>query len=366
MAKTASQPIWTLDARDNRYLQALTGFFDMSNPQTRGFIQTAHEELLKILRIKRIDYGALRAALIPSTTRLEYAFIFDSAKVESGLYGMDVGDHIAPLLDRRLTCSILNGDLLRLDRDTEMLLLTLYARPDKRAQLSSGVEPYCVYINNLTDSMVQSIITGLDDYEPFIGCIPATFSSPVKDYLSSTLVREYLKTGRTMICAHEDDIPNDKNINNPMWPLDTRGYRVISLQETLFNLFLSYKVERRAWPGESDLKFSLLAISDSPMPLTDLTIDVAEAKLEYLRSAKAGSMELAGLDALTTTQLSELISSKIGHNYIYNLRFLKEHDISLFNIVIEIPVENRAVPVKIMAALEYRPHDRLLRLVTLF
>lgn len=367
MAEEVSRPIWTLDARDNIYLEVVTEYFKMTNSQSRDLIQYTHRELLAILARKRVDYNALRAALTPSTKRLEYAFIFDSAKVDYWHYGIGIAEHVLPLLDKRTTCSILTGDLLGLDQSTRLQLVLNYARPDKRTQISGRVEPYCIYINNLTDRMAQSLIAGLDKYPPFIACIPATYSSPVKDYISSTVGWSYVKTGRTMICAHEDDVSNEEDVNNPDWPLSSHGYRAISIQETYANLFLSYKIERRVLAGlESDTEFALLSISESPIPLQGLRIDVSEAKLDYLRSAKEGNMKLAGLNSLTGSQLAELISSKISQNYIYNLRFLNEHEVSLFNIIIEIHVENRTVPVKMMAALEYRPHESLLRLVTLF
>lgn len=89
-------------------------------------------------------------------------------------------------------------------------------------------------------------------------------------------------------------------------------------------------------------------------------------KLEYLRSHKRGSIELAGLEGITTEQLSALIAAKLESNYIYNLKYLEEHDASLFNLLLELPNDLREDPVRLMASLRYMPRDGILKLVTMF
>lgn len=89
-------------------------------------------------------------------------------------------------------------------------------------------------------------------------------------------------------------------------------------------------------------------------------------KLEYLRSHKRGSIELAGLEGITTEQLSALIAAKLESNYIHNLKYLEEHDASLFNLLLELPNDLREDPVRLMASLRYMPRDGILKLVTMF
>jgi hypothetical protein len=66
-------------------------------------------------------------------------------------------------------------------------------------------------------------------------------------------------------------------------------------------------------------------------------IEVEEAKLSYVKSIKKSSVERAGLEAITSVELAELIRGKISASYIYNLVFLEEHDVAKFNIIIELP-----------------------------
>jgi hypothetical protein len=170
-----------------------------------------------------------------------------------------------------------------------------------------------------------------------------------------------------MLCAHKDDVPNEEDYNLPSWPLDEHGYQYSSLQSIYFDLFLSYKIERAIYPGfEDDTKFGLTAISHLPVSLRDLTLVIEDQKLRYLQEKKAGSMEVSGIGDLTASDLQVLIASKMHDNYVYNLRFDEEHDVSLFDIIIEVLNPQRSSLIKLMAAMEYRPDERLLRLVTLY
>ena len=58
--------------------------------------------------------------------------------------------------------------------------------------------------------------------------------------------------------------------------------------------------------------------------------------------------------------------AKLRSNYIYNLEYLDEHDVSKFNILLEPEGVESRKPVKLMAVLEHLPEIRKLRLITFF
>ena len=95
-------------------------------------------------------------------------------------------------------------------------------------------------------------------------------------------------------------------------------------------------------------------------------VEVEQAKLAYVKSIKKGSIERAGLEAITLSELKMLIKAKVSANYIYNLIFLEEHNVSKFNIIIELPSQTSGTPTRLLAALEYKPELKTLRLLTLF
>lgn len=366
-----TSPIWTLNARDNVILDVLSSHLALSDSQTRSIITASRDELFQILAHKGIDYGTLRAALVPQRDREEYVFLFEVQELEkfSGpSYSAVAGGKILPLLHPQTTCSILHGDLIHPDVNLGIALLNRYMVKERSIRIISTHDIFGIYINNLTQGMFERIHTGLVGYSPYLGYAGVTQSSPMKDWMSATLGSCYLKARRRFICGHEDDVSNEQNANLPMWPLEDSGYEYSSLQLIYFDLFLSYKIERAIYPGfEDDIRYGLGAISGSPMPLAEFQVVIGDDKLLYLREGEhAGSLKIAGLTEHSANALGELIRSKLNENYIYNLRFRKDSNTSLFNMIIEVPVPGRSAKVRLMAALEYKPDERILRLVTLF
>jgi hypothetical protein len=172
-----------------------------------------------------------------------------------------------------------------------------------------------------------------------------------------------------MLNGHEDDASEDESYNMRGWPLEEHGYGYRSIADMYFHLFLGYKIERRVVPGaEGDTHFALIAISGHPLPLAELSVDVAEAKGRYLRECHGASLARAGLLHLRDEELAARIKERINGSYIYNLRYDAEHDTSLFNIILELvdSEKDEAKTTRLLASLAYVPEKRLLRLVTLY
>jgi hypothetical protein len=121
------------------------------------------------------------------------------------------------------------------------------------------------------------------------------------------------------------------------------------------------------YPGfEGDIRLGLTAISDTPAALAEFDVVIEDDKFVYLSDGPhSGSLRLAGLDGLSAPALGQVIAAKLQQGYIYNLRFLADSDTSLFNIIIEVQAPKRTSNVRLLAAFEYKPSERLLRLVTL-
>jgi hypothetical protein len=194
-----------------------------------------------------------------------------------------------------------------------------------------------------------------------------TYMSRLKIYLSTMLVNSFLKHGKSIIQGHEPDRDNTEDVNMSGYPFEENGYECRSLSDDLFGVLLSYKIERPVFPGfEVDTEFAINAVNPLPLPLDDFRIEVEEAKLGYLKDAKAGSMERAGLAAVNTATLAGIIREKVADSYIYNLVFDREHNVTKFNVIIQLNAREREKPTRLLAALEYRPVDKVLRLITLY
>jgi hypothetical protein len=363
-------PIWTLNGRDNVILDVLSGLLALTDRQTRRVIVGSHDELLRILSGKLVDYTSLRAALVPAQNREEYVFLFEVDQLDefaAPSYSAVAGAQILPLLNRATTCSIMHGDLIYPDVDRGIILLDRHVVKQRSIEIANTNEIFGIYINNLSRPMFERIHAGLGGYRPYLGYAAVTGNSPMKDWVSTVLGPCYLKAGRRFICAHEDDTSNEENDNLPMWPLGDNNYEYSSLQAMYFDLFLSYKIERTVRPGfEGDVRFGLSAISDTPASLAEFDVIIEDNKFVYLSDGPhSGSLRLAGLDALSASALGEMIAAKLQDGYVYNLRFRGDSDTSLFNMIIEVRAHERTSNVRLLAAFEYKPSERLLRLVTL-
>jgi hypothetical protein len=360
------QPIHTLDARGHIMLEVIRERFGIAAPEMRMEIEQLHREVIEILASKGVRYSDLRSALVPSADRHEAAFLFDSTKTESGMYGLEVYKQVMPLLDPHATLSVLAGDLLG---DDQQLILEIL---QESIILARGFEfrhaslLYGVYINNLSSAALARLHEQLTAFSAYLGYIPASFASRAKTYLSMCMAHVFLKKGRVAIVGHEDDRSNDENLNITMCPLEDFGYKVISLQGIYQGIFLSYKIERPVHEAFAvDSEMALNAISSEVADLGDFRVLLEEAKHGYLINEKLGKLAKAGLAEADREYIASLIQSKVTASYIYNLAYLAEHNVMKFNLMIEVERVD-GYPTRMTVALEYLPASRTLRVITLY
>lgn len=366
---TEAKPIHTLNARGNVMLEVMRDYFKLTPQHMQREIQGMRRTLEGTLSKKGISYSDLRSALVPDRKRREIALVFDTTAIESSWYGLDVFERIIPLLEKNSNHSILVGDYL----DRPGKIEELFSIFKESVQFRRSVEfhhPtqfYIVYINNLTDAMIHRFDEGLGDYEAYVGFADTTYGSLFKLNLSTMLVNLGIKHGSVFIQGHEPDRAETEDVNMCGYPFEESGFTCRSVSSDLEGVLLTYKIERPVFPGfEVDTEFALNAISLLPLPLDDFAVEVEEAKLAYVKNIKEGSVERAGLEEITSDELAELIKTKISASYIYNLVFLEKHNVAKFNIIIEIPSRTSLQPMRLLAAMEYKPEQKTLRLITLF
>ncbi|MFA1753612.1 hypothetical protein [Xanthomonas campestris] len=363
------KPIHTLNARGNVMLEVTRDYFKLSFRQMQQQIQIMRNSVENELAQKGVSYDKLKSALVPDRERREVALVFDTLSIESSWYGFDVFERIIPLLDKKSNHSILVGDYLNRPRQAEEIFRAFEDAVNlkRSVEFRHPTQFYIVYLNNLTDAMVQRFDEGLAGYKAYVGFAETTYNSAFKFYLSTMLTDLCVKNGSIIIQGHEPDRPRNEDVNMSGYPFENSGFVCRSISSDLQGVFLSYKTERPVIDGfEVDTEFALNAISLLPMVLDDFIIEVDEAKLNYLKTEKSGSMARAGLEAITSEELSGLIKEKIAGNYIYNLVFLEEHDVSKFNIIIELSSKDIPAVTRILAALEYKPKKKALKVITLY
>jgi hypothetical protein len=363
------QTMFTLNARGSILLEVIQRHFDLSPSQMFREINASFVSLLDALRLKAIDYASLRSALVPSTNKNEAAFVFDSMKISSAWYGYEVFERLLPGLDSRGVHSVLCGDCI----DTERIRDSFYSELMGHIKLQrpvdwhSGDQFFVVYINNLSNRMIQRLRGVLAPYEGYVGFLDCSSPSFLKTYLSLILCNSFLKAGKTIIQGHEDDRDNTEDVNMLGYPFERFDYVCRSLQSMYYDLFLSYKIERAVYSGfESDMLFSLNSISATVVPLGDCTVQIEPRKLKYLVERKPGSMKRAGLVSLTKDKVEQEIQERLASNYVFNMHFAEAYNVMKFNTILNFPATNGGRLVKLLASLEYKPLERTVRLITLF
>jgi len=360
--------IYTLNARGNVMLPVLREHFSWTDAHTFREIQRFHKDFLDILRAKGIDYASLRSALTPQQAKHEAAFLFDEQRCDNTFVpGVECANALFKTLGRRTTHSILGGELVD-DRDE--IARTLLGRSAVIATDLNFKHPcfcYVLYVNNLSIEAVASMHSRLNAHKAYLGYVPCTYASLAKTFVSMHLVNLVIKHADTVILGHEDDRPNTEDHNLHLHDYRALGFKLKSLQSSYFSTFLSYKPE---WmllkESDDDLEIALRAMSEQASPLSDFTVLIEDDKFnKYLKTAKLGKLEKAGIADLSKAELEDTIRKKLRASYIYNMEWVDEptHQLSKFNIMLEFP---RAVghPERLMVALEYKPAERVLRLLT--
>lgn len=359
-----SNTIFTIDARDHVFLEVMTDGSGLDSTQVYEEIQGMFSKLITILDEKKIKYENLKHALIPQVKRKEIGFVFDTNLIESAFYGYQVFEELIPLLDLRSTNSILCGDLIGEERFRDLIRDLFFKNINAHKNINyvhHGLF-YIVYINNLSEEQFSKIHEGLVSFEGYVGFFNLTYSSPLKSIISSGLVRAFLKSKKIIINATEDS----EDINMTSYPFEKFGYRIVGVDDILYGIFLSYKIEREVFYGnDRDTLFSLNAISSNVFDIYKFELEIEESKLGYLLKEKADNMNRAGLSILSKSEFEAILKDKLNRNYIYNLTYRSDFQILKFNIIVEILMNDNR-PMKLLVALEYKFIEKKLRIITMF
>lgn len=358
--------IFTVNARGNIFLEVTKEYFSLDDKIMHSEINKMFCELINILDSKEIKYQNLKSCLIPKNDRKEIGLIFDSSKIGNNWYGNVIFSKLIPLFDKQAKYSILCGDYIGENEIQNDLFFRFYSEINQinNFEYRHSSQFFIVYINNLSKKMFEKLIFDSRDFEPFIGFFDLTNQSFIKSYLSTILVNSFIKINETVLIGHEDDRDNSENTNLLNYPFEKFGYKIKSLQEIYFGVFLSYKIEREVFKGfETDLEFSLNSISPIVSEIED--IEIEDSKFEYLKKVKTGKLKKANLISYSKEELIQLIKMKIKSNYIYNMTDLKSHNIFKFDVLIELLNTLNEI-VKITIGFEYIPREKKLRLITLY
>lgn len=357
--------IFTLNARDNIYLDLLKNWLFLDEEYIYDNINGAFHDCVSELEMMNLKYEDLKYALIPRTDRREVAFVFDTLQVRSSYYGKEIFSHIIPLLSKKGANSILFGDFIGRNDLGDILRTAFFnhLRPIREIEYHHHKQFCIVYINNMSDNSVFSFNQSLLKCHSYVGYLDLTYSSFMKAYLSTILTHHFLKVKSNIITSYE----SSEAVNVYGYPFEENGFVCNTLSTNLYSMFLSYKIEREVFPQfESDTIFSINAITKEVFSILEFELKIDNSKLQYLLRSKADNMQRAGFADLSLSGLKQVIIDRLSKNYIYNLSFVEEHKVIKFNIIIEVVRKDKGSQMKLLVALEYLPKDKILRLITMY
>ncbi len=358
--------IHTFDCRDNVMFRVLKEMTGISNEQMLHEIQSYHALLINHLSKKGINYADLRSSLVPNQERKEVALIFDRSKIEDSWYSAKVFERVVPLLNVDANHSFLTGDFIVHDPKSEKVKKVFLDAVESHSPINyvASNQFYVIYTNNLTEGGVDVLTQKLKDWDAYVGHADMTYSSLLKILFSQCLAPTLIKFGKKIIQPSCGADP-ESDINTMGYCFDDYGYTFVCVDDDMYGVFLCYKIERPVFEGfEEDTTFTLNAVTTNIVPLSDMEVNVEEAKLNWLKQNKTDSLERAGLLNLSTSELESLIKKKIESNYIYSIDKKNfENEVIKFNMILEFDGQRKT---RLMASLEYNYQNKTLRLITLY
>lgn len=335
------EKIFTINARGNVFLEVTAERFNLSSPEIQREIYDLHQNLKSELAFHKIDYSSLKNALIPNKDSKELLLVFDPAKIDSFAYGPTAMDAVLKSLSSKGKHSVLAGDLIYWDSPGFAFDLLRNNCIWTDSLPATFFEPFFIYVNNLTKQKFEKLKSDLISESFCLGYADLTYHSDFKEYISSSLTNPFVLTDNKVIVPNEDHTMTD---NPTMFDLEKFGLTICSIQDILYGVFLSYKIERRVYEGfEEDLQFSMNAVSESISNLGKMKVRIKDEKFDlYLQTVRKKNLELLGIDDFNKNELEEFLEAKISSNYIYNLE-INEHGIKKFVINIENNTQNKLV-----------------------
>jgi len=355
----------TLDARDNGVMRWIFSMNDGDAVAYQADMQLEAQQIRDLLKEGGVHYDDLKSALVPTHEGVQAAFFYDWWQHPGWNYAVAFADLYLPLLRKTLRSSVSKGDLL----DDNMPILDL----DRRL-VHARMEPvnwrtmYAVYFSNLKPSDVETLHSELSCDARYRGYIDLSLASPVRDYLARCLPSTWVIHDKKVLLTHGADEPFVQALDPVGFDLPSHGYEVVSLLDSYFYCFLSYKIESESsYRAAEDRILTLAAHVGAVIDVETVNIVVPAAKLErYLLvdENKLRLMTYIGLQDVTPQKLAGIIRQKLLGSYVYDFRVAKE-DTPTFAVVCEFGAPDGRT-LRRLLALKYDAKSNAISLVSMY
>lgn len=374
VSELLEQP-FTIHSLNNYAHTGLTNLIDTLNLQpedARRIIRADHHTLMAQLKVAGVEYTELGSALVPKRGRHEVAFIFDSTRVKSGMYGYALAEKWIPVLKQhgpnRTVLRV--GDILGLPSEVvwgemETHLVGPGDFPRHARELY-----FAVYMTNLSSGQLRNIDAALTaETDAYLGYVNCSTWNPLKAGLY--LPQVGLRFDDKIIT----DMDDGGTPNQVGYPYEQSGFRIVGIQEELYGPFLGHRLDNGIpnW-ADRDSAMALTVLGGSREAVTSTHVVIDESRIEYLERDHGASLSRAGLDGLDADELAAAIKQKFTNGLIYNLRFTwgaragvpaRELDAMMYSVQVEFPDGSGEVK-RYQVGVKYTPDTHASEVVTFF
>lgn len=371
-----NKTIFTFNNLDNIIFTLYKDYFKLSDETVNRIIWEEYDLMRKRLLMKGIDYNDLKGALIPNQEKgkSEICLVIDNTLVPESCYGRYVFYKMMPFIDKESTYSILHGDYLiglQNYKDANYQKMMKDALEEKLcisniSTYKDCAQYYLIYFNRITKKQLETLVNGLKNNKWFIGYVDVSYDSLFKKIISRRLVHFVIKCKGIFLGSHPECYDDYENVNISGYRFEEYGFDYVSINETSYMPFLSYKIDMGGGNKE-DVSFSLNALFPKFDSIDKLYLFVRLDKWEkYLVNKSTGKGEIIekiGFSDDSKADFEKTIYNKICSRYIYNIRHNEFGDF-LFNVCIELDTINGNKR-KTMVALKYHPDNGNMEMVTL-
>ena len=360
--------IHTFDSRDCIFWEVIRDHFNKSNDEIYNEINSLHNQVIASLDKAGIKYDNLKNTLTPQKNKMEIAFVFDSNIIDSTFYGRVVLDNFTKAICDIQRSAIFFGDITAGSSSRAVQLRIRQAMMEDLVfyhdfNYINSVQYFIVFINNITSSMLSSILDDLKGLPYFVGYCDLSFNSYFKDVISMSIFQQFLIHDSVAIMASIDNEYN--GVNNTIFNFNGTNIKIVNINDFQYSSFLKYKIKRSYFEmDDSDQVFSVNSVSPEPRLIKDYDIYIEDSKFIYLLEQKEGAVRKLSEGRMSKKDLEKQIISNINTNYMFNMEF-NSYGCLKFNTDLEVHNEQNEKS-RCIASFEIDTKNKRIRLITLF